>query len=49
VPGLLELPDGCRFQNRCPYAMPGCVLAPPPMVEVAEGQAAACYLYPKEQ
>ena len=29
VPSLFELPDGCRFQNRCPYAMPGCSVAPP--------------------
>jgi oligopeptide/dipeptide ABC transporter ATP-binding protein len=47
VPGLLDLPEGCRFQNRCPYAMPGCTLAPPPMVAVGDGQTAACYLYPK--
>ena len=24
VPSLYELPAGCRFQNRCPYAMQGC-------------------------
>jgi len=46
VPGLLELPDGCRFHNRCSYAMSGCTLATPPMVSVGDGHQAACYLYP---
>lgn len=46
VPGLLELPDGCRFHNRCPYAMSGCTLTTPPMVSVGDGHQAACYLYP---
>ena len=46
VPGLLELPDGCRFHNRCPYAMSGCTLATPPMVTVGKDHHVACYLYP---
>ena len=46
VPTLYELPDGCRFSNRCPYAMPGCQIAPPPLMRVAQNHWASCYLYP---
>ena len=46
VPGLLELPEGCRFRNRCPYAMPGCGIAPAPRLRsVGEGHETACWLY----
>ncbi len=30
VPTLRDLPAGCRFQNRCPYAEPRCAAAAPP-------------------
>jgi oligopeptide/dipeptide ABC transporter ATP-binding protein len=46
VPGLMDLPDGCRFHNRCPYAMPGCTLSSPPTVLVEDDHSVACYLYP---
>ena len=46
VPGLLELPDGCRFHNRCPYAMAGCTLSSPPTVLADDDHSVACYLYP---
>jgi oligopeptide/dipeptide ABC transporter ATP-binding protein len=42
VPGLSEMPPGCRYQNRCPYAQPRCAEAPPPLETVAEGHAVAC-------
>ena len=45
VPGLLDLPEGCRFQNRCPYAMPICQVESPPMRTIADHQYAACWLY----
>jgi oligopeptide/dipeptide ABC transporter ATP-binding protein len=45
VPGLHELPAGCRFSNRCPHAMPVCQTSPPEMVWVADGHEAGCYLY----
>jgi peptide/nickel transport system ATP-binding protein len=28
VPGFAEMPDGCRFRDRCTHAQPGCVLKP---------------------
>jgi len=45
VPSLLELPPGCRFQNRCPRKMNICETAAPPMIQVGEDHWAACYLY----
>ena len=45
VPGLLDLPPGCRFQNRCAYAMPICEIEPPPLCAIGRGHAAACWLY----
>ncbi|MDD3992474.1 MAG: ABC transporter ATP-binding protein [Desulfobacterales bacterium] len=45
VPALDTMPPGCRFANRCPRVMERCHLAPPPLVEVGEGHAVACYLY----
>lgn len=44
VPSLYELPAGCRFQNRCPYAMHNCEIEPPPLKSVGENHFAACYL-----
>ncbi len=46
VPSLYELPDGCRFQNRCPYVMPGCQIEPPALRVVGDDDhVASCYLY----
>ena len=46
VPSLYDLPDGCRFQNRCPYAMPGCQIDPPALRTVGnDDHVASCYLY----
>ena len=45
VPSLYELPSGCRFRNRCPYAMDICAGDPPPMFSVGIDHFAACYLY----
>ena len=41
-PNLLELPDGCAFAPRCPYASGACRAGVPPLVEVAPGQLSAC-------
>jgi oligopeptide/dipeptide ABC transporter ATP-binding protein len=45
VPSLYEIPSGCRFRNRCPYAMDICAGDPPPMNSVGVDHLAACYLY----
>jgi oligopeptide/dipeptide ABC transporter ATP-binding protein len=45
VPGLHELPVGCRFSNRCPERMPVCNTAPPDAMEMEDHHRVWCYLY----
>ena len=45
IPNYMDPPPGCRFENRCPHAMPRCKDAMPPMFEAAPGHHVACYLY----
>ena len=44
VPSLYELPEGCRFQNRCPYATPLCGIEQPPLRPLGPDHLAACWL-----
>jgi peptide/nickel transport system ATP-binding protein len=46
-PDLIELPAGCKFHPRCPYATEKCREEDPPMIEVAPGQTAACWHWEK--
>jgi peptide/nickel transport system ATP-binding protein len=43
VPGLLDLPAGCRFQNRCPHAGEGCDTTGSELESVADGHAVSCH------
>jgi peptide/nickel transport system ATP-binding protein len=43
VPGLLDLPAGCRFENRCPFREDGCTVAPPPIETVTDRHQVSCY------
>jgi len=36
---------GCRYRARCPFAMPHCAEASPPLYEVGANHFASCYLY----
>jgi oligopeptide/dipeptide ABC transporter ATP-binding protein len=36
---------GCRFADRCPYRMPMCDEAMPPLFQTAPHRVTACYLY----
>ena len=36
---------GCKFLNRCPYAMAECHQAPPPLYLTDDNRAVACYLH----
>ena len=36
---------GCKFANRCPFAMTECHEKPPPLYRTNEDRAVACYLY----
>jgi len=41
-PPLLNPPQGCRFRDRCPFAMEKC-LEEPPVIEVEPGHFVACW------
>ncbi len=44
VPDLFSMPEGCRFQNRCPYATEKCG-QPPALTQVKEGHEVSCIRY----
>lgn len=44
VPDLVDPPEGCRFCNRCPHAMPSCTKAEPPFLEIKPDHYVACFL-----
>lgn len=44
VPSPVNPPKGCIFSGRCPYVMPKCKEAPPPMFEAGTGHMVSCYL-----
>ena len=43
VPGIEELPDGCRFSNRCAYARDQCHREAPSLVVPSPGRTVACH------
>lgn len=44
VPNLIELPPGCKFAARCPYAKELCVETEPRLVEVEPGHSVRCLM-----
>jgi peptide/nickel transport system ATP-binding protein len=44
IPNPMNVPAGCRFHTRCPYAEPRCRMEAPPFEEKAPGHWAACWL-----
>jgi peptide/nickel transport system ATP-binding protein/oligopeptide transport system ATP-binding protein len=44
VPSALMFPPGCRFHTRCPLAVARCTVDEPPLVAVADGHRAACWV-----
>lgn len=45
VPSPIDLPPGCRFQDRCPRVREVCRKYAPPRVTVGEGHVVSCHLY----
>jgi len=43
-PDLLNLPEGCRFQQRCPYVMEHCHKETP-LIDVGNSHFVRCFLY----
>ncbi|MBC52381.1 MAG: peptide ABC transporter ATP-binding protein [Gammaproteobacteria bacterium] len=43
VPGLRDLPAGCRFANRCGYCVDSCTVASPPPEQVSASHRVSCY------
>ncbi|MEJ1975270.1 MAG: oligopeptide/dipeptide ABC transporter ATP-binding protein [Acetobacteraceae bacterium] len=48
VPPPFAMPEGCRFNPRCPFTVDACRAADPPMREIAPGHRAACRRAPIE-
>jgi len=49
VPDPAAPPSGCRFHPRCPYAFERCPRDEPPLLPIAPGRAAACWLQKPEE
>lgn len=48
VPGLMNIPTGCRFRTRCPYEFEMCK-DEPPLYEQSKTRACACHLVIRPQ
>lgn len=48
VPPITNLPQGCKFNPRCPDVMDICLGNEPALMPVAPGQSARCYLHGDE-
>ncbi|MBS3957368.1 MAG: ABC transporter ATP-binding protein [Clostridiales bacterium] len=42
-PSLINVPPGCAFHPRCPYAQEICASTEPPVVDVSGGHVSACH------
>lgn len=49
VPTPAQMPTGCRFAGRCPFAIQACREARPPLLELSPRHFAACIRAPLEQ
>ncbi|MGC8849113.1 MAG: oligopeptide/dipeptide ABC transporter ATP-binding protein [Candidatus Bathyarchaeia archaeon] len=45
TPSPIDVPQGCRFNPRCPYAIDRCRKVEPELKEVKQGRLVACHLY----
>jgi peptide/nickel transport system ATP-binding protein len=49
VPNMTSPPRGCRFAARCPFALPACSAAMPPLQATADGHYSRCIRAPLER
>jgi peptide/nickel transport system ATP-binding protein len=49
VPSPGAMPSGCRFAPRCPFAVPRCSEAYPPLREIKSGHFVSCWRAPLEE
>ncbi len=47
VPSPFDYPSGCHFRDRCPHAFERCEREVPPLLQVAAGHRAACWIADK--
>ncbi len=47
-PSLVDVPPGCSFSPRCPYAQAICFTDEPPVLEIEPGHTAACHFAAQE-
>jgi len=48
-PGPADMPAGCRFSTRCPFADEHCRAEEPPLADIAAGHKVACWKAPLEE
>jgi len=45
VPNPFRMPQGCKFEPRCPYAWQTCADEEPPLIELGSDRTARCWLH----
>ena len=49
MPDPTNLPKGCAFAPRCPYATESCMIEPPPEIKLSETHSVVCVLHANEE
>lgn len=49
VPGMFDMPKGCRFAPRCAHCMQRCGEEIPPLIDVGNGHKVRCFLFAEQR